>query len=228
MHSNSDLLNERLAEAARYALLRRLAPALRHDMAGVLQPVSMMAAILEKRLQKPEPDLLALAKNTSAIHALAREAATSCMRLMTWIAPLDDAPVPVHTGVAQTLELVATALSFQGFNLVNEIHDLGASLPLSLFRGVYLASLLALTDACSAPAQVLLRAELSGAALLLSMTVYPLDGDQPSSTPAAGYRSLLWDDVQALAAPQGVELTHGASAVQLRCSFVQDGHGLAA
>ena len=45
----------RLAEGPRYALLRRLAPAIRHDMAGSLQPISMVAAMLEKRLQKPDP-----------------------------------------------------------------------------------------------------------------------------------------------------------------------------
>ena len=34
--SNTNRLKERLAEAARYALLRRLAPAIRHSMGGAL------------------------------------------------------------------------------------------------------------------------------------------------------------------------------------------------
>ena len=46
--SNTNRLKERLAEAARYALLRRLAPAIRHSMGGALQPISMVVALLEK------------------------------------------------------------------------------------------------------------------------------------------------------------------------------------
>jgi len=42
-------------EAARYALLRRLVPSISHDLTGALQPVNMMAAILEKRIKTPSP-----------------------------------------------------------------------------------------------------------------------------------------------------------------------------
>ena len=58
-----DTLNDltRNAEAPRYALLRRLVPAIRHQMAGSFQPVTMMAAIVEKRLLAASPDLPALA-----------------------------------------------------------------------------------------------------------------------------------------------------------------------
>lgn len=78
MMSNQHL-KEKLAESARYALLRRLAPVLRHYVAGSLQPLSMMAILLEKRLQIPSPDLAALARNSSQLNTAARDASSACM-----------------------------------------------------------------------------------------------------------------------------------------------------
>ncbi len=217
MNHTPEVLRERLAEAARYALLRRMAPALRHDMAGALQPVSMMAAMLEKRLQKAEPDLAALGKNGSAINTLAREAAASCMNLMTWLAPRDDAPVAVNTCIAESLGLVATEMSFRGLNLVNETDGAGGMVLLSTIRGVFMASLLALTDESDAPADVILTATTTGESLLIGIRLASrkdepvmADGSQPA------YRKLGWDDVEALAQAQKVGLIHGPGTVELR------------
>ena len=44
-----------LEEAARYALLRRLMPAIRHHLVGEFQPIGMVAAMLERRLQAATP-----------------------------------------------------------------------------------------------------------------------------------------------------------------------------
>ena len=60
-------LDERLAESARYALLRRLMPAIRHNLAGSLQPIGMVSAMLERRMQGASPDLEKLGKNVSDI-----------------------------------------------------------------------------------------------------------------------------------------------------------------
>ena len=121
--SSLDLTKERFAEAARYALLRRLAPALRHNMAGSLQPIAMMAALLEKRLLKAGPDLPALAKNSGALGTLSREASVSCMNLMSWMAPKSNDPIALDAGLAEAVGLVTTELSFRGFNLVSETED---------------------------------------------------------------------------------------------------------
>ena len=104
---------ERLAEAARYALLRRLAPAIRHDMAGALQPISMVAVLLEKRLQKPTPDLVTIGKNAHDISVLAREASVACMHLISWLAPRQDVPMVIHEGVKEAIALVATSCRFR-------------------------------------------------------------------------------------------------------------------
>ena len=207
---------ERMAEAARYALLRRMAPALRHDMAGALQPVNMMAAMLEKRLQKPEPDMAALVKNGSAINTLAREAAASCMSLMTWLAPREDVPVAINTCIAESLGLVATEMSFRGFSLVNETGDAQGLVLLSAIRGVFMASLLALTDERDAPADIVLTASISGEAMVLGIRLLPRAGDALMAGGQPAYRKLEWDDVEALADAQKVGLSRSEGAVELR------------
>ena len=214
--SNAQLA--RLAESARYALLRRLAPAIRHDMAGALQPISMVAAMLEKRLQKPDPDLLALAKNVNAVNALAREASLSCMALMNWLSPSLDESTPVCTGVAETIALVATDLSFKGFTLINQTEtvDAAVAVRVSILRGLFMATLLAMTDSHSGPARVLLGADAQGDKLVLSITLEPTEDELLAGMPPV-YRNLDWDDVQALAAAESSVLVHTPTRVELRC-----------
>lgn len=215
MAHSPDAVGERLAEAASYALLRRMAPALRHDMAGALQPVSMMTAMLEKRLQKPGPDMAVLVKNASAISTLSREAAASCMSLMTWLAPKEDAPVPVNVCVAESIGLVNTELSFRGISLVNETGDADGLVLLSRIRGVFMASLLALTDACDTPASIVLTVDVTDEALVLLISLSPAAGEPMSTGAAPAYRKLQWEDVEALAHAQHVGLTHTCSSVAL-------------
>ena len=217
MSPSPEFIKERFLEAARYALLRRLAPALRHDMAGILQPISMMAAILEKRLQKPEPDLAALAKNSGAINNFARDAGSACMGLMTWLAPRDDALVDLHDGVAEALALVTTELAFGGFNVVNETSGVHAAVPLSVLRGAFMASVLSLTDASSAPGELVCSAQLTDDEVILRIVLAATDGDAPFVSGKPAYRVLAWDDVQAIAQSQGVAVTREAASVELRC-----------
>lgn len=215
-------VTDRLAEAARYALLRRLAPAIRHDMAGALQPISMVAVMLEKRVQKPAPDLAMIGKNIHDINTLAREASTACMQLMGWLAPRLDAPVAIGVGVQEAIALIATELSFHGVNLVNDTAGVTAALPVSVLRGLFMASLLALTDTHPGPATVVLAATVDAghAVLTLTWTATAGDGgggsDESMAAPAA-YRALDWDDVRALAAAESAGLVLGSGRVELRC-----------
>ena len=221
---NPTQLNERLAEAARYALLRRLAPAIRHDMAGALQPISMMAAMLEKRMQKPAPDLAALGSNSAAISALSRESAAACMELMTWLAPKEDKPVAVGEGVADCIGLVMTELSFRGFTLVNQTTGIEARVAKSALRNVFMAALVALTDASDNPASLTLSAVVEPAAadqqwVVLSLQIEKTEGEPSPGAPHA-YRPLQWEDVEMLALSEQVELSHTPASAQLRCRIV--------
>ncbi len=205
---------QRLAEAAAYALLRRLAPMLSHNLAGALQPLNMVVTVLEKRLQNPSPDLAALANKSSQLKTLTREASDACMGLMTWLMPNMNERVSVAAGVREATELVMTALSFKGFSIINKIGDVQAELPRSVTRTVYLAALLALTDAASTTADVILEAQPVDDVLILTISLQPAQREVLSDA-VASYRNLEWDDVQALAEVQSVRLARSANSVQL-------------
>ena len=208
----------RQAEGARYALLRRLAPAIRHDMAGALQPISMVAAMLEKRLQNPAPDLAAMAKNVHAVNALTREASLSCMQLMNWLSPKVDEATPVHTGIAEAIALVTTDLSFKGFTLVNQTDaaDTTAAVRVNVLRGLFMAALLTMADSHSGSARMLLGADVQNNKLILSITLEPSEDETMIAMPPS-YRSLDWDDVQALAAAESAVLVRAHCRVELHC-----------
>lgn len=207
--------NERLVEAARYALLRRLAPAIRHDVAGALQPLGMMAMMLEKRLQKTEPDLPAIAKNGSAIGTLAREASSACMELITWLAPKPGEVVSASAAVGESLQLLSTELLLRGFTVVNAAEAVGAGLPRTAMRQVFCACLVALTDEAEAPANVLLTTRESAGDVLLAIVIESAPGDRPEPVSQA-YRPLYREDVQLLAQAEGVGLAWTPDGAELR------------
>ena len=205
-----------MAEAARYALLRRLAPVLRHNMAGALQPLGMMSAILERHLQKPDPDLAALARQSSQLTKLAREASNNCMGLMTWLSPNTSDLVTLAAGIEEAVGLVMNELMFKGFTVVNQTRDVQTNLPRSLTRNVFVAALMALTDTATAPANVVLAAQLADSDLVLTISVQPLQGELlPGGN--VSYRNIEWEDVQALADVESVRIVYTAVRAELHC-----------
>ena len=217
MSSEILYLKERLAEAARYALMRRLLPAIRHNLAGTLQPIGMISAMLERRLKGATPDMAQLVKNSQALTTLSREAASTSLNLMTWLAPKDNELIAVSSAVEEALGLMATELSFRGFSLDNQTTQAAVKLPKGMLRSVLTASLIALTDAFETPASVVVSVQGEGGdiRLRISLTAIApnelLNGGNQMPT----YRALQWADVQALAEAENVGVEQGADFVQL-------------
>ena len=104
-----------LEEASRYALLRRLAPALRHHLVGDFQPVGMIAAMMERRLEADQPDLASIRNSCASLGRQSRAAAVSCIELMTWVSPQSASTIKFDAGVLECLGLLSTELGFKGF-----------------------------------------------------------------------------------------------------------------
>lgn len=205
------------AEAAHYALLRRLAPVIRHNMAGTLQPIAMVAAMLERRLQKADTDPEALLRNARDIVALTKEAAASCVDLMSWLAPKEKRLIMAGAGIAECLGMVATQLSFKGFSVVDNTGDPAVQLPQSALRTVLTAALIALTDAAAAPGKVLMEAEFAQDILSLHIELKPHDAAEPMrAADKPPYRLLDWRDVQVLAQQESVHMVHGTNRFTLQ------------
>lgn len=213
----------RNAEATRYALLRRLAPAIRHQMAGSFQPVTMIAALIEKRAMAATPNLPTLANAAGEVRALVSAATRSNLDLMAWIAPDPATRVALGKGIADALHLVATLLSFRGFKLVNQTEALPAEVELCHVRGAFLASLLALTDAAVAPCSVLISASREDQEMVVTIAQVAVDAASAATASSeifhanwAAYRKLEWDDVAAIASADSVAMKQTETTVELR------------
>ncbi|WP_372828047.1 hypothetical protein [Polaromonas sp.] len=208
-------------ESARYALLRRIAPALRHHLAGTMQPIGMVSAIMERRLQAEQPDLGVLRDNSKSISTLSRSAASAGMNLITWIAPKENGIVSLQAGVEECVGMLGTDLAFRGFTVANNITAATMSTPISGLRNVFTAALIALTDTALVPASIEISSEPADGHTLVLITVSSEPGATPPENPRA-YRKLGWADVGALANAEQVGLVHEAGRAEMRFAAVQD------
>ena len=217
-------------EAAHYALLRRLAPVIRHNMAGTLQPIAMVAAMLERRLQKADADPEVLLKNARDIVALSKEAAASCVDLIGWLAPKDNRPVKADAGIAECVGMVVTQLSFRGFSVVGGSGNIAAQLPQSALRNVLTAALISLTDAATVPGKLLISAGFAEGVLSIHVELKLPEVPEPvRAVDKPPYRLLEWHDVQALAQQESARVARAENRVtlQFEASATSDSEALA-
>lgn len=205
-------------DAARHALLRRLAPALRHEAVAHLQPIGMIGTLLERRLATPQPDLPQVRDGVQRLLASSKAAAQTCLDMVSWFAPQAGQAVPLHEAVADTLALLRSSLAFRGFTLRDELAGLAAPVDPASLRYVLPACLLWLTDSAGPPAQVTLSARVDGAQVRLQLELIPLDaptgslGDDGNGHDA---RPLRGDEVAAMARADGVAYAHDGDVIVL-------------
>lgn len=204
-----------LVEAARYALLRRLAPALRHGMVGALHPIELIAEAIDRRLQAAVPDLENARENLGKIKNLSRSAVHACTNLAGWQAPEDGAVTMLGEGIDECLALLKTDFGMRGFEVRNEAREIGVDVSRAALRNVLTAALITATDTAPRPADLVLTAELAQGQAVLSILVRPADGVAGFGD-TAPYRRLEWSDVGALAQAESVDLTHQGDRVTLR------------
>jgi hypothetical protein len=202
------------AESARYALLRRLAPSMRHHLVVPLQPIGMVYEIMERRLRSPEPNLAEVHEGAQKINSYARSALASCVDVVTWLAPDDNARTTAADGLRECLSLVQTAFTFRGFALRDELGDVAGEVARSAFRFVVTGALFFLSDDHPPPAQITIRGEWTGSALVLTLEAGPGTGE-PGFATAPGYRPLTWGDVQALAESESAEVSREGSRIRI-------------
>lgn len=191
------------AESARYALLRRLAPSIRHHLVVNLQPIGMIYEVIDRRLRQPEPDLAEVFASAHKINGFARAALDSCLDVVTWLAPEEDARITASEGVRECLGLLATSLTFRGFILRNEVVEIGHEVPRAAMRNVLTGALIHVTDQDPLPGELVISAGQDQGCVVLTLTLRPGD-DSRGFTAESAYRKLEWADVEALAAAESV------------------------
>lgn len=202
------------AEAARYALLRRLAPSMRHHLVVNLQPIGMIYEVMDRRLRAATPDLASLQDSAGKINTFAKAALASCVDVVGWFAPDETVPTPLPQAVRECVGLLATSLSFRGYALRNEVGEVAGQVRRSAIREMLTATMIHCTDHRAAPADLVLQAKAEGAGARVTVSVRATQGDKGIAT-EPGYRKIDWTDLQALAAANGVLLAREADAVVL-------------
>jgi hypothetical protein len=207
------------AEAARYALLRRLAPSMRHHLVVNLQPIGMIYEVMDRRLRAAEPDLASVHDSAQKINGFARAALASCLDVVTWLAPEENAATGVAEGVRECVGLLATSLGFRGYAVRNECGEPAGQVRRPAMRNVLTAALIHCTDENPPPADLVLTASAEPAGLRLTLVMRKTDGNQGFAT-EAGYRKLDWGDVQALAQAESVRVERDAQALHMVLPWV--------
>jgi hypothetical protein len=210
------------AEAARYALLRRLAPSFRHHLVVNLQPIGMICEVMDRRLRASTPDLSHVQDSAGKINGFAKAALNSCVDVVGWLSPDDAATIAVHEAVRESAALLATSLSFRGYALRNEVPELPGVVRRSGIRMALAAVLLHCTDHLPAPGDLGLTAEAQADAALVRVELRETDGDN-NFRGEANYRKLEWTDVEAVAAAEGVQVTREGPRFALRLPWVLGG-----
>lgn len=200
------------AELARYGVLRRLAPALKHDMVVSLQSLMIKAELLSTKLEKGMPPSAEMQKQLSALHRLARDAVAGCLKVATWIEPAEDESIALKDGVRECVDLVRSNFSFRGFAIENTVDD-SFEVGRVLLRNLLVAALLALTDARAEPCEVFIACTLQDGSAVLAVRCGDACEAGETALLAGGFRQLDWDDVQALAASESIELSRNADAI---------------
>ena len=206
------------AEAARYALLRRLAPSFRHHLVVNLQPIGMIYEVMERRLRAPAPDLAHVQDSATKINGFAKAALASCLDVVGWLTPDEAVTTGVDEGARECAALLATSLSFRGYALRNEVQPLDGKVRRSAIRNLLSGLLLHCTDDRPSPADLVLASSADAGAALLSVAVRPTQGDK-GMAPEANYRKITWADLQALAAAEDVQLTRDGDRILLRFAW---------
>ena len=194
-------------------MLRRLMPVLRHDVAGAMQPIRMLLMVLERRVQLPEPDLQAIAKNVTSLNTLTKEASADCINALEWIGSNQDAEVSLRSSVDEAIKLLAMELSANGLELVNGITDDSATAPQSFVRSVLMGALLAFCDQRTEGKTLQVTCVAAGNQQASQLQLRMLAGD--AGTPPASldvvrkYRLIDWLDVEAMAKSFSANLERG-------------------
>lgn len=204
------------AEAARYGVLRRLGPVLKHDMVVNLQAISMMAEVLNARIERGTPSPADFQANISKLNRLARDAVASCLKVAAWIEPGEDQGVRLAEGVDECMALLASNFNFRGIVATRDVPDGDFQVWRIALRNLLVASLIAITDGSSGPCVVEVNAQVVNGFAEITVRVKPRTDEVDAMNIEPAYRHLEWADLQALAAAESVELVRGAQQIVMR------------
>jgi hypothetical protein len=193
------------AEAATYRILRRIAPVLRHEIAGLMQPVRMLLTVIERRMLKPDIDRQAISENISTVGGLASQASKGCLGALDWLVSPSDSLVSLKSSVDELGKLLALEFSERTLTLVNAIDDDELMVKQSVVRTVLIGAMLAFCDEQAAPGKLHISFDKQ---LHLSVELNT-EGGIKFVDKACHDLYIDWLDVEAIAASANISIIRG-------------------
>jgi len=209
-------------EAAQFALLRRLAPSLRHRLIGGLHPITLLAELAARRLTSEPPDVASARDAVAKIQGQAQLASASSVATLAWITGEESPSVSLKAGFEECVALVRTDAEMRGAEISSRIGGSDVTVSRRALRTVFTAMLVCAVDAVPHPARIELSASKEdggsdGGAAMRVATLSLQEGGSPEF--AGGERPLTWEDVQVLAEFEGVEVRADTAPAVLHCRF---------
>lgn len=193
---------------------------MRHHLVVNLQPIGMIYEVMERRLRQPVPDLAHVQDSANKINGFAKAALNSCLDVVGWLAPDDTVTVSVEDAVRDCAALLATSLSFRGYALRNHATPLPGVVRRAGIRNLLSGVLIHCTDHVVAPADLELTCAAEPEGACVTVEVKPTDGDKGYAA-EPNYRKILWTDLQALAAADGVRIAREGQRIELRLPWAE-------
>lgn len=207
--------SEQQVEAARYVLLRRLSASLRHHLVRQLQPIGMIFSVMEHKYVEAGLGLRELHDSAAKMHDFAKAAIAQCMDMDSWLAPEPSTLTPAGVGINECLDMVSANLTFRGYAMQNEVAELPLMVQRNALRSVLTSAVLAMSDELNRPATLILQASTKKNELVLRLRAKMMQ-ESDGQFYDDGYRRMLWSDVQALAAAEGVGFEQHDDLVTMR------------
>jgi hypothetical protein len=212
--------SNRNLEAARYAILMRIGPALRHGLMGQMQGMQFLGE-LAVRQSKPGKDPKQVLETIAKMPAQSQAAIARCHSLALWLRSNATDVMDLATVMEECRQLLDVEFSLRGIRLLSDTPAGVLKVTRAPVAELLVGSLLAMADETVSAATLQVSAAATGADIEMSVTRTHDGATDLLLAPA--YRALRWDDVQVLADAANARLSVAPDKVQMVVQTVEAG-----
>lgn len=189
-------------DAIRYAVLRKLAPGLRHALMGELQGIELSSEFAARALHAGV-DLQAARDSVARISRQCRDAAKTGRSLVEWLSPDDGVATLAGTGVGNCLKLVGEDWPLRAIEATIDLPEGDAHVSKAALNELVVTAILVLTDMHDQPVDLHVTVRPIKDHVDIVLGARPVDR-VASMPPIRFYRKLVWADLELLASPRGI------------------------
>lgn len=177
-------------DALRYAVLRKLAPGLRHALMGELQAIQLSAEFAARALQTGA-DLAEVQASVERLPLNCADAVRTGLSLVEWFRPEEGSIVSVREGVDLCLKLAGEDWFLRGIQATADLPQGDIKVPSAALKELVVTALLILTDLNEGPADFHVSVRVTGELVDVALQARPAQRSA-SVAPLDPYRKLGW------------------------------------